>query len=359
MTEIAPAVSPDEITADWVTRALEASGDLRGGRVIDVRREPLGTGQMCDSIRLELTYDRATAAPKSLVAKLPAADPKSRATAVMMRCYEKEIRFYQQLAGNLDVATPRAFLAVLDDADTSRFTLLLEDLSPAEQGDQLTGCSVEVAESAISELVGLHAPMWGDPRLTELDWLVSADTSEQSAMQQLLPTLWAGFKDRYASDLDDRVAGVGETLFANLPAYFAPSGGPETIVHGDYRLDNLLVAPDGKVVGVVDWQTCVVGSALSDVAYFIGAGLIEADRRSHEEALVRSYYDALTASGVSGFDWDACWDAYRRATFAGLLMAVGASMMVERTDRGDEMFLAMASRHSSHVKDLEAEELIR
>jgi hypothetical protein len=34
-------------------------------------------------------------------------------------------------------------------------------------------------------------------------------------------------------------------------------------------------------------------------------------------------------------------------------------MMVERTDRGDEMFMTMARRHGAHVLDLEAESLLR
>ncbi len=39
-------------------------------------------------------------------------------------------------------------------------------------------------------------------------------------------------------------------------------------------------------------------------------------------------------------------------------MAVGASMLVVRTDRGDEMFLAMAHRHATHALDLGADELL-
>jgi aminoglycoside phosphotransferase (APT) family kinase protein len=130
------------------------------------------------------------------------------------------------------------------------------------------------------------------------------------------------------------------------------------VVHGDYRLDNLLLRADGGVAGVVDWQTCTVGPALSDVSYFIGAGLTAEDRRAHEEALVRDYHARLEAAGVTGYEWGQCWTDYRRGSFAGLMMAVAASMLVERTPRGDEMFLTMAARHSRHVLDLDAAELI-
>jgi hypothetical protein len=39
-------------------------------------------------------------------------------------------------------------------------------------------------------------------------------------------------------------------------------------------------------------------------------------------------------------------------------MAVAASMLVERTDRGDEMFLVMAHRHARHALDLDAPALL-
>jgi aminoglycoside/choline kinase family phosphotransferase len=352
------ADSPAALTPEWLTAVLEAGGHLRGARVATVTARPLGTGQMCDSIRLSLTYDGPTDAPTALVAKLPAADDTSRATAVAMRSYEKEVRFYRELAADLDVATPAVFHAALDPDDVSRFVLLLEDLAPAAQGDQLTGCTPAVAEHVVRELVGLHGPRWDDPRLRELEWLHGDRTGSQQVALMLLPALWSGFQERYADEIGTPVRAAGGALFDHLAAYLTASGGPETVVHGDYRLDNLLLGPSGEVAGVVDWQTCTVGPAAGDVAYFIGAGLLTEDRRAHEDGLVRGYHEALLAAGVTGYGWEDCWTDYRRGTFAGLLMAVGASMMVERTERGDEMFMAMAARHSQHVLDLDAPDLI-
>ena len=112
-------------------------------------------------------------------------------------------------------------------------------------------------------------------------------------------------------------------------------------------------------VAVVDWQTCAHGPALNDVAYFIGAGLTTEDRRSCEQDLVRRYHDALVAAGVDDYDWDRCWLDHRRGTWAGLIMAIAASMLVEQTERGDEMFLTMAHRHARHALDLDAPALLR
>jgi hypothetical protein len=354
------ADTPEALTPEWLTAALTASGSLTGARVVAAEQRPLGTGQMCDSVRIQLTYDEPGAGPASLVAKLPAADEGSRATAIAFRSYEKEVRFYQELADRLPVRTPRVLHADID-VPTASFVLLLEDLSPAQPGDQLLGCDVEVAAAAVAELVNLHAPLWGDPSLLRLDWLHGDPESRGSLLKELMPALWAGFQERYAALLLPHVKQAGDTYFGAM-AFGRLDGGtaadrPFTVTHTDYRLDNLLIGPDG-VVTVVDWQTCGTGNGPSDVAYFLGAGLLPELRREVEERIVGDYHDGLLAGGVTGYDRDDCWLDYRRGTWAGLSMAVLASMSVKRTDRGDRMFLTMADRHARHALDLDAADVL-
>lgn len=342
--------SADALTADWLTAALRSSGVLHDAAAAHVSTAPLGTGQMSDSVRVSIDYDGPTDAPRQLVAKLPSSDPGTRASALSLRNYEKEVRFYQSLAPTLGVRTPRVYFAAIAEVP-DRFVLLLEDLAPAEQGDQLTGCAVGTAETAIGELVGLHAPRWADPSLQGLDWL--DDTTRSEGAGPLLAMLWSAFTDRYDERLTAEIIEAGTQLFAHIDGLITPRG-PRTLVHGDFRLDNLLIDPTGEPITVVDWQTTALGSAPYDVAYFIGAGLCAEDRRTHEERLVRGYHERLVDAGVPAYRWDDCWDAYRRGAFTGLLMAVGASIIVERTERGDDMFLTMAERHAHQVLDLDA-----
>jgi hypothetical protein len=349
--------TPGDLTPGWLTAALTASAPdlLDGATVTGVDVSPVGTGQMSDSLRLALRYDRPTGAPATLVAKLAATDPTSRSTAKSLGSYENEVRFYQQLAPVLAVRTPHVVHADID-VEEAAFVLLLEDMAPARPGDQLAGCTPEVARVAVDELVRLHSPRWGDPELAALPWLHRDRAANQQFLLGLLPTLWDGFRERYAADLAPEVHTAGGTLFGSLDGYVLADSEPWTVVHGDYRLDNLLFdpTPGGTPIAVVDWQTCTHGPAAQDVAYFVGAGLPTEDRRAHEDGLTRRYHDALTAAGVTGYPWDRFWDDYRRSTWAGLVMAVAASMLVERTDRGDRMFLTMAERHARHALDLDA-----
>jgi Phosphotransferase enzyme family len=353
------ADTPEDLTPSWLTAALTASRVLDGARVLQATSHPIGTGQMCDCVRLDLHYDRPTDAPSTIVAKLPAADETSRATAKALRSYENEVRFYQELAPELPIRTPHAYYADID-VESASFVLLLEDLAPARQGDQLRGCTPGQAQLALEELVKLHASHWGDRTLADIEWLHGDKTANQQFLAALLPGLWEGFRDRYAADLCVDVIQAGTLLFSKIEAYLLADPGCSTVVHGDYRLDNLLFdpAPGGVPVAVVDWQMCTDGPGINDVAYFIGAGLGVDDRRSAETELVRGYHTSLTVAGVTDYAWDQCWQDYRRGTWSGLIMAVAASMLVERTARGDQMFLTMAERHARHALDLDAGEAI-
>jgi len=48
-----------------------------------------------------------------------------------------------------------------------------------------------------------------------------------------------------------------------------PKQGPAAIVHGDYRLDNCLVGPDGSITAVLDWELCTLGDPLADVGLLL------------------------------------------------------------------------------------------
>ena len=92
---------------------------------------------------------------------------------------------------------------------------------------------------------------------------------------------------------------------------------------------------------------------LNDVAYCISTSFREPNERAkNEEDLVKGYYDLL---GVGdNYSFEQAWDDYRRASFVGFLMAVLSAMIVERTDRGDEMFAVMAERSAWQALHLNA-----
>jgi len=336
------------LTPEFVTAAL--AGQLGGATVAQVVAERVGTGQVSDTYRLRLAYDGGTELPATMIAKVPAADPASRNAARTFRTYEIEASFYAQLAGDLPVALARCYAAGYEPAH-DEYVVLLEDLAPARPGDQLAGLRPDDAAAAIGELAALHAAGWASQTLASLPWLNRASPGNAALVAAAFTGLYAGFRDRYAARLEPETLRLIEAFVPGADGYLAGSDEPRTIVHGDFRADNLLFGPPRPVV--LDWQTCGFGAGTADLSYFLGSSLPVPLRREHERSLVRGYHDALTAAGVR-LSWADCWDGYRRHAFAGIVMDVIAAMVVAQTERGDTMFATMADRHAQHALDLDS-----
>jgi hypothetical protein len=354
-----PRLVSDPAMADgpWFTEVLRYAGVLGDAVVSRVERQRIGTGLVGHNVAFSLTYDRPVPdAPASVVGKFPSPEPQSRSTAKALRLFEREVRFYQEIAGTVDIRIPACYLADID-LDTCDFVLLLEDLRPAVQGNQLAGCSLHEAMLAMDELAGLQAPRWGDPTLANIEWLGHYDDAQSHEMvRSMYQGLWPGFAAQYGPSLTSDALAVGEAFGASLSDWRRSWSRPYCVTHGDYRLDNMMfgTAEGGYPLTTVDWQTVGHGPGILDAAYFIGNGPPVPDRRAHEMDLLKRYHDGLRARGVDDYEWKQCLDDYRRATLAGVLMTVVASQVVASDDRGDAMFAAMAERHFAHAIDHQA-----
>lgn len=337
---------PEAVDAPWVTDMLARAGvhaDVAGVSV-----EPVGTGQIGETARLTLTYaPDGRIGPRTLIGKFASPDPTSLQVAQAWSLYEREVRFYHCLAGQARIATAAYFGSQLDE--DGAFALLLEDLAPATPGDQFKGLSPAHAHRAMREAARLHAAFWGRGEDADLAWLDSGPLAQPFYAPDILRQTWPAFRDRYADRLSDDQRRVCDALAEHYEAYSRPLARPRCVTHNDYRPDNMLFRGDDLTV--VDWQSAALGSNAVDVAYLIGGAFTAADRVAVEQDLLNSYHDELCRQGVSDYPRDELAADYRHFTFAGINVAVGAAMLVKRTERGDRMFLTMLDRHVSHVLD--------
>jgi hypothetical protein len=323
---------PDDITDDWWGAVL--------GRVPKRWRwEAIGTGQVGDSVRFTLDFGDG-AGPVTLAGKFAAADPTSRGTAAMLGLYAKEVRFYRDLAPQLPIRTPKTLFADIAP-DGASFCLLFEDLGPARGGNQIAGCSVDDARAAVRQAAALHAPSWHNPAILDLDWL-QPDPAAAAQVKALYPQAQAIFRERYRDVLEPEYMALCEEL-AEITAATDRRQEKASLVHGDFRLDNVLFDIKGgaEPIAVLDWQTLTIGNGLTDVGYFLGCGIGDTLRRAHERELLDLYCAEMTARGVP-LTIEAIWRDYVVGALHGVSTAVFSAAFVVRTERGDANFLSMA-----------------
>jgi aminoglycoside phosphotransferase (APT) family kinase protein len=128
---------------------------------------------------------------------------------------------------------------------------------------------------------------------------------------------------QYRASETDRIEEV-ERLIAWLPATLPPQTGV-AIVHGDYRIDNLIMAPSGeKILAVLDWELSTLGDPLSDFSYFLmnwvtpvdgRAGLLGLDLERlgipSLESVVARYCERMSRKAIENLDWYFAFNQFR------------------------------------------------
>jgi Phosphotransferase enzyme family len=344
---------PEDVTATWLGSVLEA--DVR-----EVAVTPIGTGQTGATYRVSATYatDRPDL-PGSFAIKLSAQDDAVRERVALG--YKSEVEFYSRVADRMAIPVPQSFHQDISE-DGADFVLLLADMAPAVQGDQIAGCTPAEARLAVEALAGLHGPSWCDPEWMDLAAIAMPKPGDDDAAKGL------GDISKMAADIViDRLgskisAEDQETLVAAMSSvtpWLRAEPKRYALMHGDYRLDNMLFDPDRTRITVVDWQTVGVGLPGRDLAYFTGTSLEPLLRTEIERDLVERYHRSLLGYGVTDYDTETCWRDYRLGVVqVPLLVALGTAF-ASTTERGDEMMLAMLSRGCRAIRDLGTLDLIR
>ena len=342
--------SPEDVTPAWL-------GGVLGADVRSVETVPIGTGQTGATYRLTVQYGTETDLPASFAIKLPSQDDTVRDRVAIG--YRSEHAFYRDVADLVQVPIPRNFHCEIG-GEGAEFVLLLADMAPAEQGDQIAGCSAEEAQLAVRALAGLHAPSWCDPKLTDFPGI--AMPKPDAAMASGMGDVAKMATDITLEKLGDRMTAEDRATLSASMAVVTPWLLTEpdrfALLHGDYRLDNMLFDPDRTRVTVVDWQTLGSGLPARDLAYFTATSLDPVTRAAAERDLVAEYHAGLVALGVTGYDEQTCWRDYRLGMLQAPLIIVFGVAFANATERGDEMMLVMAERSCRAIRELDTLALI-
>lgn len=356
--------SSTEITVEWLNDAL---ADVLGtGSIVGVDREVIGAGAgfVGELTRMTLAHDGlAPEAPRSLIAKLPTGDESVRSLAQLFGFYEREMRFYQELASEIELRTPSVYFSG-SEPTSGRYVLLLEDLAPGRCGDQLASCSVDEAKLALTELARFHAAWWNNARLADFPWLAMADNAMlRNLMGTLYQQSWPKFEEEFGGQLPAEVLDVGKRLGGALVELAESlTGRPRTILHTDFRLDNMFFdLADGSPFALIDWQLVQQGLGPSDVTYFLAGSFTPDVRRQLEGELLRTYHDGLVEHGVTDYSFEQCEQDYRLAALNFFIFLVTGRQNIDMSlyaGRGQALLDTMVERYTTAIIDLRAGEFL-
>lgn len=347
---------PAAVTPHWMTAALRRGGT--DTEIVGLRHDVISGGQLGASYRfhLEAAPGGADQAPSSVVLKLAAGTPEGRAQ--IAPGYRSEVGYYQRYATAARIRVPHCWSAAISP-DGQRFTLVLEDAHPSRPGSQVDGCTPARAEAAIRNLAGQHAPFWQRDGLAEdADWLRRADGPALDFLAEVFAGATVPFLERFGADLapaDVETLRRTADLFGRWGRHV---GARYSLIHGDYRLDNLLFSAGTEAAEIeviaVDWQSLEVGFPGRDVAYFLSTALAPDVRRARENSLVRAYHDRLVALGVPDYPFETCFQDYRLGMLQGpLLTVLGAVYATNNpTESSHRMFLSMITNANAAIRDL-------
>src|SRR5712691_1306310 len=173
MAKAKPPAGPQEVAADWLTGALRETGVISGATVtaFDYEIIGVGVGILGQLARFNLTYDSPEGgAPTTVIGKFPAAAQETREICNLFGFYEHEVRFYERIAEEVELRTPKRYYSRFDD-ETNDFVLLMEDMAPARCGNQVAGCVREEAAVTILNMAPFHATWWNKVDTPRLDWI--------------------------------------------------------------------------------------------------------------------------------------------------------------------------------------------
>jgi aminoglycoside phosphotransferase (APT) family kinase protein len=138
---------------------------------------------------------------------------------------------------------------------------------------------------------------------------------------------------QYRASETDKIEDM-ERLMAWLPAHLPPPQAPR-LVHGDYRLDNLIIAPDApKILAVLDWELSTLGDPLADFSYHLmqwhmppseaGTGsLVGFDLRALGIPTLEDYVDAyVRRTGLDPRPYLSVYSAYNFFRIAAILQGI-------------------------------------
>jgi aminoglycoside/choline kinase family phosphotransferase len=243
------------------------------------------------------------------------------------------------------------------------FIIVMEDLSDYTMGDQVEGCSIARAEVAMRELGLLHAAFWEKVDTPEYEFLpYHFPGLHAEAMLGGARAGWDNMVSIFGDLVCDEIKSNKDRFLDAVPKmqeWLVEH--PYTLIHGDFRMDNLMFGTKAEhsALAAIDFQGALRCKGIQDVAYLLSHNMDVTECRANEKRLVELWRSTLEANGVKGYSPDQAWSDYKRAVlYLWVYVAVIAGTLDPSNERGKAFMSAMVGRSSTAIRDLKLMELL-
>jgi thiamine kinase-like enzyme len=319
-----------QVTPDWLTRILRASGHITQERVTNVELKSSRQTIISNIHYLQTHYsaDASGRPPSKLFLKLSKEGFDSEIAA---RFGKRESEFYNVIAKSMNNPPSAPCYDASFSPDNGKSHMLLADLSETHfQTDWPLPPSKPHCEAVLDSLAKFHASWWDHPKLGKSIGKFPSSGSIDEYIQSM-EKKFAGFVDFWDDRLSADRRQLYERVLSRAPGVWKErireersDGKDLTLIHGDAHFWNCLHPRrlDQDKVYIIDWQCWRIDTATDDLAYMIGLHWYPDRRRALERDFLRTYHDKLLTCGVKNYDWDACLYDYRLSAIGNLFVPV-------------------------------------
>ena len=342
--------SINDVNAQWLA---EATGlDIK---TADIGIIGVGVGVASAVYRAKLTGNNC---PASVIVKLPALDEAAVFTSSILRMYIREVLFYKSLAKECPVITPRSYYGDVN-LETSKFAMVIEDLSGMRIIDQTLGISIDDARIAIDALAKIHAKWWGKGEALAAEGTTMPFSDP--IYPAILPIVFAEGWEKITKELDvsQAIRKIGDKFAPQIARLMSSMmDGTSTLAHGDFRADNMMFNSKNELV-LIDFQLIGSGTGAYDLAYFITQSLTSDDASKYEQELFNRWIEGLRLNGVTDITREHLWLQYRGTALFCLVYPVVACRGMDLNEpRSRALVTTMNSRFERALNELDLHNLI-
>lgn len=357
---IVPSLYPQcraAINADWLQRTLSRHPDFRQDPIEKISFTDIGDGigQLSELTLAQVMTKLGRT--ENLVIKIQAPVPAMHQIALHFDHYISEVNFYQKLARDVPMRTPKVYVAGMDKGQ-SRVLIIMESFADWHSPDQIAGATEAEIITAVEALAGLTATFWNMPLQQTQPWIHTINSGPYATAAddyvKCTPESLQRFDDLWPSGtpaLAERIGQRLQSVQCNIEC------GTQVLAHGDYRVENLFYSKSGEFA-VIDWQLMNMNSPANDLAYLLASNIDVTLRRNIERDMQILFLDALRRHGVQDYSLDQLIEDYRRSLlWVSVVPMLGGAGADVTNKRSMALFDVMGGRIFQAIEDWDALEL--